>query len=169
MPSPAAHLSRTSEHAAPSKEWFRRRRWHIGSGMVEATNRTQLTERMKGAGMCWSIDGGQTVPISRSPWKSSRRDVAPGRLAAAFGPAHRPTGTGGSATTPMRHSKIKDVTKRNPNPKERKRFAEDEESGKPIFVNRFCHLPTQVPAVAQGAGNNCKFPGVRPTWVHADK
>ena len=46
----------------------------IGSGVVEAANKTLVTVRMKRAGARWSIDGGQAVLTFRSLSKSDRFD-----------------------------------------------------------------------------------------------
>ncbi len=48
----------------------------IGSGVVEAANKTLVTVRMKRAGARWSIDGGQAVLTFRSLSKSWRFDHA---------------------------------------------------------------------------------------------
>jgi len=48
----------------------------IGSGVVEAANKTLVTVRMKRAGSRWSIDGGQAVLTFRSLSKSDRFDHA---------------------------------------------------------------------------------------------
>lgn len=48
----------------------------IGSGIVEAANKTLVTVRMKRAGARWSIDGGQGVLTFRALAKSDRFDRA---------------------------------------------------------------------------------------------
>ena len=48
----------------------------IGSGIVEATNRPHIGERMKRSGMHWGMDGGQAVLSFRSLRKSNRFDQA---------------------------------------------------------------------------------------------
>ena len=48
----------------------------IGSGVVEAANKTLVTVRMKRAGSRWSLDGGQAVLTFRSLSKSDRFDHA---------------------------------------------------------------------------------------------
>jgi len=48
----------------------------IGSGIVEAANKTLVTVRMKRAGARWSIDGGQGVLTFRALAKSGRFDRA---------------------------------------------------------------------------------------------
>jgi len=46
----------------------------IGSGVVEAANKTLVTTRMKRSGSRWSISGGQSVLTFRALAKSSRFD-----------------------------------------------------------------------------------------------
>lgn len=48
----------------------------IGSGVVEAANKTLVTVRMKRAGARWSIDGGQAILTFRALAKSHRFDRA---------------------------------------------------------------------------------------------
>jgi len=48
----------------------------IGSGVVEAANKTLVTVRMKRAGARWSIDGGQAILTLRALAKSQRFDRA---------------------------------------------------------------------------------------------
>ena len=48
----------------------------IGSGVVEATNKTLVTQRMKRSGMRWRIAGGQAVLSFRALIKSGRFDRA---------------------------------------------------------------------------------------------
>ena len=48
----------------------------IGSGIVEATNRTHIGERMKRSGMHWGMEGGQAVLSFRSLRKSKRFEQA---------------------------------------------------------------------------------------------
>lgn len=52
------------------------RKLPIGSGVVEAANKTLVTVRMKRAGSRWSLDGGQAVLTFRSLSKSDRFDDA---------------------------------------------------------------------------------------------
>lgn len=52
------------------------RKLPIGSGVVEAANKTLVTVRMKRAGARWTIDGGQAVLTFRSLSKSDRFDNA---------------------------------------------------------------------------------------------
>ena len=46
----------------------------IGSGVVEAANKTLVTQRMKRSGMRWRIAGGQAVLTFRALIKSARFD-----------------------------------------------------------------------------------------------
>ena len=48
----------------------------IGSGVVEAANKTLVTQRMKRSGMRWRITGGQAVLTFRALIKSSRLVVS---------------------------------------------------------------------------------------------
>ena len=48
----------------------------IGSGVVEAANKTQVTQRMKRSGMRWRIVGGQAVLTFRALIKSGRFERA---------------------------------------------------------------------------------------------
>ncbi len=48
----------------------------IGSGVVEAANKTLVTRRMKRSGMRWRIAGGQAVLTVRALIKSGRFDRA---------------------------------------------------------------------------------------------
>ena len=48
----------------------------IGSGVVEAANKTLVTQRMKRSGMRWRIAGGQAVLTFRALIKSARFDRA---------------------------------------------------------------------------------------------
>ena len=48
----------------------------IGSGVVEAANKTLVTQRMKRSGMRWRIAGGQTLLTFRALIKSARFDRA---------------------------------------------------------------------------------------------
>ena len=48
----------------------------IGSGIVEAANKTHLQERLKRSGMRWGMEGGQAVLTFRSLVKSNRFDQA---------------------------------------------------------------------------------------------
>jgi len=56
----------------------------IGSGVVEAANKTLVTVRMKRAGSRWAIQGGQAVLTFRALAKSARFDPAWGLLAATY-------------------------------------------------------------------------------------
>ena len=55
---------------------IKERKLPIGSGVVEAANKTLITVRMKRAGSRWSIEGGQAVLTFRSLSKSDRYDHA---------------------------------------------------------------------------------------------
>ena len=68
----------------------------IGSGSVEAANKTLVCSRMKRVGQRWSRDGGQGVLTFRSLAKSGRFDRAWARLARSWQP-WRPPATGGAA------------------------------------------------------------------------
>ena len=48
----------------------------IGSGVVEAANKVLVNQRMKRAGMRWSIEGGQNVLTFRALIRSGRFDLA---------------------------------------------------------------------------------------------
>ena len=48
----------------------------IGSGIVEAANKTLVTQRMKRSGMRWCIVGGQAVLTFRALLKSGRFESA---------------------------------------------------------------------------------------------
>ena len=48
----------------------------IGSGVVEAANKVLVNQRMKRAGMRWSIEGGQNVLTFRALMRSGRFDSA---------------------------------------------------------------------------------------------
>ena len=58
---------------------IRDRKLPIGSGVVEAANKTLVACRMKGSGMRWSIAGGQAVATFRARiklgWLDRARDV----------------------------------------------------------------------------------------------
>ena len=61
----------------------------IGSGVVEAANKTLVTQRMKRSGMRWRIVGGQAVPTFRAMIKSGRFDrVWAGLMSAASTPVN---------------------------------------------------------------------------------
>ena len=62
----------------------------IGSGSVEAANRTLVTTRMKRSGQRWSRHGGQGVLTFRSLAKSGRFDRAWARLARSWQPWRPP-------------------------------------------------------------------------------
>ncbi|MDE0530969.1 MAG: hypothetical protein OXI01_05885 [Albidovulum sp.] len=55
---------------------LRDRKLPIGSGIVEAANKTLVACRMKGSGMRWSMAGGQAVLTLRALIKSGRFDRA---------------------------------------------------------------------------------------------
>ena len=61
---------------------LRRQGLIIGSGIVEAANKTHISERLKRSGMRWGIAGGQAVPtfcslvISVSPWPREKSQVS---------------------------------------------------------------------------------------------
>ena len=48
----------------------------IGSGLVEAANKTIITQRLKGSGMIWGESGGQAILSLRALDKSDRFDAA---------------------------------------------------------------------------------------------
>jgi len=48
----------------------------IGSGVVEATCKTLVTQRMKRSGERWTIDGGQAILTFRALAQSDRFDAA---------------------------------------------------------------------------------------------
>ena len=48
----------------------------IGSGVVEAANKVLVNQRMKRAGMRWSIEGGQNVLTLRALIRSDRFELA---------------------------------------------------------------------------------------------
>ena len=52
------------------------RSYPVGSGIVEAANKVLVNQRMKRAGMRWSIEGGQNVLTFRSLMRSGRFDAA---------------------------------------------------------------------------------------------
>ena len=52
------------------------RGYTIGSGVVEAANKVLVNQRMKRAGMRWSIEGGQNVLTFRALIRSGRFDLA---------------------------------------------------------------------------------------------
>ena len=52
------------------------RDYTIGSGVVEAANKVLVNQRMKRAGMRWSVDGGQNVLTFRALMMSGRFDAA---------------------------------------------------------------------------------------------
>ena len=53
---------------------FKQRGLPIGSGIVEAANKTHIGERLKKSGMRWSVQGGQEILSFRSLLKSGRFD-----------------------------------------------------------------------------------------------
>ncbi len=55
---------------------YRRRNLTIGSGLVEATNKSLVTQRLKGSGMIWGQSGGQAILSLRALDKSDRFDTA---------------------------------------------------------------------------------------------
>jgi hypothetical protein len=56
----------------------------IGSGVVEATCKTLVTERMKRSGQRWSLDGGQAILTFRALVQSDRFDAAWQMVSAAY-------------------------------------------------------------------------------------
>ncbi len=48
----------------------------IGSGIVEATCKSLVSQRLKRSGMSWQINGGQSILTLRSLVKSHRFDAA---------------------------------------------------------------------------------------------
>ncbi len=61
---------------------LRRQGLIIGSGIVEAANKTHISERLKRSGMRWGIASGQAVPTfcslvkSVSPWPREKSQVS---------------------------------------------------------------------------------------------
>ena len=55
---------------------YKRRNIVIGSGLVEATNKVIVTQRLKGSGMIWSEAGGQAILSLRALDRSDRFDSA---------------------------------------------------------------------------------------------
>ena len=68
----------------------------VGSGAVEAANKTLVTSRMKRSGQRWGRDGGQGVLTFRSLVKSGRTGRAWARLARSWQP-WKPPARGGAA------------------------------------------------------------------------
>ncbi len=58
------------------------RNFPIGSGVVEAANKSIVTKRFKGSGMRWSMEGGQAIMTFRSLILSGRFGRAWNALAA---------------------------------------------------------------------------------------
>ena len=56
----------------------------IGSGIVEATCKTLVTQRLKRSGMCWGMEGGQSILTFRSLLQSERFDQAWEELSAKY-------------------------------------------------------------------------------------
>ena len=48
----------------------------VGSGLVEATNKVLVTQRLKGSGMTWSMSGGEAILSLRALVMSDRFDAA---------------------------------------------------------------------------------------------
>ncbi len=66
---------------------LRARGMQIGSGPVEAANKTLFKVRMKGSGMRWSEHGtGQPILSFRALWKSGRFDAAWRQISRALAP-----------------------------------------------------------------------------------
>jgi len=63
---------------------YREKALPIGSGVVEATCKTLVTQRMKNSGMRWAQEGGQAVLTLRSWAQSERFDRAWAHIAAAY-------------------------------------------------------------------------------------
>ena len=63
------------------------RKLPVGSGVVEAANKTLVTQRMKRSGMRWRIPGGQAVLTFRALIKSARFEPAWEALVSAVVPA----------------------------------------------------------------------------------
>jgi hypothetical protein len=55
---------------------LRRKNLPVGSGIVEATCKTLVTQRMKRSGMSWGREGGQSILTLRALLQSDRWDVA---------------------------------------------------------------------------------------------
>lgn len=55
---------------------YRNRNIFIGSGLVEATNKVLVTQRLKGSGMIWGESGGQAILSLRALDKSDRFNAA---------------------------------------------------------------------------------------------
>ena len=64
---------------------LRRQGLIIGSGIVEAANKTHISERLERSGMRWGIAGGQAVLTFRSLVISGRFDCAWERIMQARG------------------------------------------------------------------------------------
>jgi len=56
----------------------------IGSGVVEATCKTLVTQRMKRSGQRWTIDGGEAILNFRALAQSDRFDAAWQRVSAEY-------------------------------------------------------------------------------------
>lgn len=65
---------------------YQRQHLPIGSGVGEAACKTLVTQRLKGAGMAWTMAGGQAILTLRSLLQSGRWEQAWPLLAAAFRP-----------------------------------------------------------------------------------
>lgn len=63
---------------------YQRQHLPIGSGVVEAACKTLVTQRLKGAGMAWTMAGGQAILTLRSLLQSDRWPQAWSLLAADF-------------------------------------------------------------------------------------
>ena len=48
----------------------------VGSGIVEATNKLLVTQRLKGSGMTWSMSGGEAILSLRALVMSDRFETA---------------------------------------------------------------------------------------------
>jgi hypothetical protein len=63
---------------------YQRQHLPIGSGVVEAACKTLVTQRLKGAGLAWTMAGGQAILTLRSLLQSGRWEQAWPLLAADF-------------------------------------------------------------------------------------
>ena len=63
---------RTHQHRMRYKS-FREAGYHIGSGVVEASCKTTVQGRMKGAGMRWSEEGAEAMLHLRAAWCTSQQ------------------------------------------------------------------------------------------------
>jgi hypothetical protein len=69
-------------HNAPRMRyhWFRSRSLFVGSGVVEASCKTVVGQRLKQAGMHWTVGGADAIIALRcqqagSTWEQASRDI----------------------------------------------------------------------------------------------